>query len=81
MKGQSVKDAVRDAATLTDAACDVMYRLYPSWTVDELLCHPTEARKLVGAVRKELNRKIDEVQVCKALLERTQSRRSAFGIC
>jgi hypothetical protein len=60
--------SVDDLHTVRDAVIDAKNRLYRSWTVDELLCHPSEATKLVQAVRKDLGKRLDECDVCKTLM-------------
>lgn len=34
-----------------EVAADLYFEAYPDWSVDELLCHPDEAKKLCNGVR------------------------------
>jgi hypothetical protein len=53
---------------LAETAYDLMFNLYPNWTVDHLLAHPAEAIKLCEAVRQKLGKKVADHQVLGALI-------------
>jgi hypothetical protein len=46
-----------DADHVADAAFDIKAEAYPSWSIDQFLCHPTEALTLCKAVRIKLHRR------------------------
>jgi hypothetical protein len=71
VRQQIDKDEQRAKDRMTDVAADVMFGMYPAWTVDTLLTHPVEAIKLCREVAKRLNQKFNAElahRICRALL-------------
>ena len=53
-----------DPARAADAAVAVKQKLYPSLSVDQLLCRPDDAKDLCEQVRRRLGRKAADLEDC-----------------
>lgn len=53
---------------VADVAVEVKSKLYPSVTVDGLLCRPDDAKDLCVQVRRRMGKRLEDSDVLKALL-------------
>jgi hypothetical protein len=57
-----------NADVVAEATYDLMFVLYPNWTVDHLLVNPREAIKLCDAVREKLGKQLNDHQILGSLI-------------
>jgi len=58
-----------DPERFREAVAEVLFSAYGSWTVDDLLCHPTEALKFCEVIRAKFGKPFTEPVILKTLLK------------
>jgi len=57
-----------DPEMFREAISDYMFNAYGSWTVDDLLCHPTDAIEFCNAIRASFGKQFSDAIILKTLL-------------
>lgn len=57
-----------DKDVLVETAGNAMYEMFPDWSVDELLLHPDDAKRVCVAVRGKLCKRTPDDEILRALL-------------